>query len=65
MLCSNFPGVLLFIMLFADVLVIEGKSILELRMIRRTKLFGIVYEYDSSILVCSLHIIKSHTHPTH
>lgn len=52
-------------MLFADVLVIEGKSILELRMIRRTKLFGIVYEYDSSILVCSLHIIKSHTHLTH
>ena len=35
--CSNSPGVLLLIVLFADVVVIEGKSILKLRMIRGKK----------------------------
>ena len=35
---SNSPGVLLFIVLFRDVLLTEGKSILELRMTRTSKL---------------------------
>jgi len=35
---SNSPGVLLLIVLFRDVLVAEGKSILELRMTRTSKL---------------------------